>query len=273
MTFHDLSFLHYPTFFSKKQRLWHALQDSLREARRSAHIIADSNFTKGDLVEAGVDEQKISVVYPGIDKSFYRIGVDDPRRMAFRKKYGIHYPFLLSLGTLEPRKNIPAAIRAFTALKRAPQWKDLRFVIAGSPGWLYHDTLKEARVSAVRHDIVFLGPMADSERILLYNEARAFIYPSFFEGFGFPPLEAQACGCPVVVSNRTSLPEIIADSGIAADPWNITLLAESLERVLEEGATREKLIIAGYQNAARFTWKNAAESVRKILENVHHKTP
>jgi glycosyltransferase involved in cell wall biosynthesis len=271
MTFHDLSFLHYPSFFSQKQRLWHALQDWKREAEHAAHIIADSDFTKSDLVAVGIDERKISVVYPGIDPSFRRLTDHDPRRAAFRKRRNISAPFLLSLGTLEPRKNIPAAIRAFSELKKSNQWKDLLLVVAGSPGWLYHDTLREAHASPVRNDILFLGPVEDSERILLYNEARAFVYPSFFEGFGFPPLEAQACGCPVVVSNRTSLPEIIGNSGIAVSPWDIGALTEGLARALEDGRERTEFIRTGYLNAARFQWGDAAQKIENIMEDVYRK--
>ncbi len=274
MTFHDLSFIHYPSFFSLKQRMWHKLQDWRREAERAAHLIADSEFTKSDLVALGFQTEKISVVYPGVHPSFRPLPKDDPERGVFRRRRKIASPFLLSLGTLEPRKNIPAAIRAFTILKQRHAWKDLSFVIAGSPGWLYHEIIREARASHASRDIIFLGPVADSERILLYNEARAFVYPSFFEGFGFPPLEAQSCGCPVVVSNRTSLPEIIGGSGITVDPWKVTDLVEGLASAMEDGQKRTALIEAGYVNAARFRWEKTASRMQHILKNFYReRTP
>ena len=268
MTFHDLSFVHYPSFFSLKKRLWHALQAWKTEANRAAHLIADSEFTKGDLISLGIREEKISVVYPGINPAFQPLPIDDPRRTALRERRNLHKPFLLYLGTLEPRKNISAAIRAFTLLKENPRWKDLAFVIAGSPGWLYQEILREARTSKAARDIVFLGTVEDSERILLYNEAEAFVYPSFFEGFGFPPLEAQSSGCPVVVADRTSLPEIIGNSGVLVNPWKVVELKDAIALVLEKGKKRDAYIASGLANARRFTWNNATEEIRKILKMV-----
>ena len=223
ITFHDLSFLHHPYFFSQKQRFWHWLQGIKEQARAADKIIAVSEFTKQDLVDFfQILPEKISVIYSGIADEFQKLRSCDDLRIAGR-------PFILYLGTLEPRKNVTAIIRAFNILKADPNFRDWQLVIAGRPGWLFKNILKEAGLSAWRDDIIFKGAVSGDERVLLYNLARVFVYPSFFEGFGFPPLEAQACGCPTVAADRTSLPEILRDSALLVNPWKVEDLAGAIK--------------------------------------------
>lgn len=260
VTFHDLSFLHHPYFFSVKQRFWHWLQGIKSQAVKAAHIIAVSEFTKSDLVNFfGVLPEKISVVHSGISGQFRPLGLDP-------KKNGVR-PYFLYLGTLEPRKNVPAIIRAFNILKSDGAFADWQLVIAGKPGWLYKNIHNEASSSLHRDDIVFAGQVKPEERVLLYNLAKVFVYPSFFEGFGFPPVEAQASGCPVVASNRTSLPEVLGDSALLVDPWKVGELASAMREAALNQAVRARLIEAGRKNAARFAWTKAADETLKIFQN------
>ncbi|TSC89878.1 MAG: group 1 glycosyl transferase [Parcubacteria group bacterium Gr01-1014_3] len=264
ITFHDLSFLHHPEFFSFKQRFWHWLQDYQRQAKSASKIIAVSEFTKSDLVNLlGIPDERIEVVYSGIDPGFQRLPKE--RLEIFQRERDLYYQFILYLGTIEPRKNVAAIIRAFNILKKRPGYSDFRLVLAGKLGWLYQDVLREIRNSPFKKDIVLWGPVRSGERVLLYNLARAFVYPSFFEGFGFQPLEAQASGCPVVVSDRTSLPEVVGESALKVNPWNLDEIAGAIDQAV--GGSRERLIGLGLENIKRFSWEKSAQKTLDILKN------
>jgi glycosyltransferase involved in cell wall biosynthesis len=270
ITFHDLSFVHFPQFFSWKQHLWHKFQNWRSQARQAARIIAVSEFTKKDLVEtAGIPADKISVVYSGINPDLAPLPKDDSRLNAWSVERRLHEkPFILYLGTLEPRKNITGLIRAFNILKSRPHFGDFELVLAGGLGWLYKGIMQEIAMSPWANSIRVLGTVSPQERVFLYNKCRCFVYPSFFEGFGFPPLEAQASGAPVVAANRASLMEILGDSALLADPWKIGDLADSIAECLENKGLRAQLIAKGRANAARFSWKEAAAKTLDILEHV-----
>lgn len=266
ITFHDLSFLHHPDFFARRQRLWHSLQAVRRQAEQAAHLIAVSEFTKSDLVTLfGVKPEQVSVIYSGIDPELRPLRLDDAGLAEFRRKHGLAFPFILSLGTLEPRKNVTAIIRAFNLLKSEAQFRDLRLVIAGRRGWLYRSILREAGRSPHREHIRFWGRVAPRDKLYLLNAGSAFAYPSFFEGFGFPPLEAQACGCPTVVADRTSLPEIVADSALRVNPWRVDELADALRAMLAKPTARSALIRAGLENVKRFDWRLTSHKVRALF--------
>lgn len=266
MTFHDLSFIRHADFFPLRKRLWHALQRPLAYARRAARIIAVSEFTKSDLVAAGIPEKNISVVYSGIDAQFMPLNSSNQKLIRWKTSHRITFPYLLYLGTLEPRKNVTAIIRAFSIIKQNPALKDLRLVLAGARGWLYNDILRAAHCSPVSRDIILFGPVNADERVLLYNGSEAFVYPSFFEGFGLPPLEAQACGIPVVAADRTALPEILGNGARYINPWQIEKLAEAITEVLIKNTIRRTLYENGLENAKRFSWERA---VKKTLDIIH----
>lgn len=265
ITFHDLSFVRHADFFPLRKRLWHALQRPLSYAQRAARIIAVSEFTKSDLVAAGIPEEKISVVYSGIDAQFHPLAQDNAELAHWKTSHNITFPYLLYLGTLEPRKNVTAIIRAFNIVKQQPELKGLRLVLAGARGWLYSDILRAAHASPYRRDIIFYGPAKADERVFLYNGSEVFVYPSFFEGFGLPPLEAQACGIPAVVADRTALPEILGEGARYVNPWRIGDLAETIAEVLTKGAARQMLRDNGLKNTKRFSWERAAEETLHIL--------
>lgn len=269
VTFHDLSFLHHPDFFSIKQRLWHWLQGYRETANRASHCIAVSEFTKHDLMEfLEIPEERISVIYSGVHQSFRPLEKDSRELQSFRKKHNLERPFLLYLGTLEPRKNIPALIRAFDVFTSKPAFRDFELVIAGRVGWLAREIFKEAKSARASPLIRFYGSPELHERVYLYNSAEAFAYPSFFEGFGFQPLEAQACGIPVVASCRTSLPEIISTSAKLIDPWSVDALASALEEVLSNNSERQALIQAGLRNAKCFSWQKTAEKTIAVYNKL-----
>ncbi len=266
VTIHDLSFIHYPEFFTPLARAWNLTRIKL-QAQKADHIITDSNFTKNDLINSfKILPEKISVVYLGIDEQFKKLASNDERLTKFKNKLNLNFPFILYLGTLEPRKNIPAIIRAFNILKQNNTFKYLRLILAGKKGWLYHDILKEAEKSKFKNDILFFGPVKTDERVLLYNLSKVFVYPSFFEGFGLPPLEAQACGIPVIASDRTSLSENLTESATLINPWKITDLALAIEKALTENKEREMLIANGLANSKRFTWAKTGQMTSSIFK-------
>ncbi len=274
LTIHDISFIHRPDFFSNRQMIWHWLQNYREQINRAKHIITVSRFTKNDLIQTlGVAPEKISVVYSGIDASLHKLADDNQELLTFRKKYELTSPYLLYLGAFEPRKNIEALIKAFTLIKKERDFKDYKLVLVGKPGWQANQLVKQAQATNSKTDIVFLTNITDQERIFVYNGARVFIYPSFFEGFGFPPIEAQACGVPVIYGDRAALPEIIGESGIPADPWNVSKLAQTIISLDTNNTVRNTYIEKGLINSKRFNWTTAANQIRTIITDTHANYP
>jgi len=255
ITFHDLSFVHHPYFFSLKQRLWHWLQNIQKQVDLADKIIAVSEFTKQDLIETWqIPAEKIKVVYSGI--------ADEFRPAA---SSSADYPYILYLGTLEPRKNVVALIKAFNLLKTGKKFANFKLILAGKTGWLYNNIIREAAASPFRRDIIFYGQVNNNDRVKLYSQAQVFVYPSFFEGFGFPPLEAQACGCPVVAAQRTSLIETLRDSALLVNPWSVQDLADAIDAIISDEHLRQKLQQAGLTNAKRFSWQKTAAAMLEIF--------
>lgn len=268
ITFHDLSFLHYPQFFSREQQLWHKLQHYADQAKNAKHIIAVSEFTKHDLVSLlDIPEEKISVVYSGINQSFRKLSPSDPELANYRLTNGLARPFFLYLGSLEPRKNIQLLVQAFSKLKTDEQFKEYQLLIAGKPGYQSEEIKKLIALSPAQADIRILGMISDDERVLLYNLARAFVFPSWFEGFGFPPLEAQACGVPVIGSDRTSLPEILGDSALLTDPWSVKKMTDHMQAIETDTKLRETIVSRGLENAKRFNWHDAATQTNEVFKS------
>ena len=280
VTFHDLSFEHYPEFFSKRKRLWQKfLMNTKKEAEKADKIIAVSNSTKADLVNFyGVNENKIEVIYSGVSERFKPVN-SEQRTMnnregkaieGVKKKYNLPDKFVLYFGTIEPRKNIVGLIKAFELLKSDCSsfsvHCSLKLVIAGTKGWLYRDIFREAQNSKYSQDIIFTGFVEDTDKPFLYNLAELFIYPSFFEGFGFPPLEAMACGLPTIVSCNSSLPEVVGKAALMIDPSNIDEFAWAMEIALTDQELRKWLIAAGIKRAKKFSWRKCAEKTLAILK-------
>lgn len=270
LVIHDLSFAHHPTFFSRKQRFWHWLQDWRKQIKSADHLIAVSHSTKEDIIATlGIRPESISVVHPGISQEFKPVDPHNDALLHFQKRYQIKSPYFLYFGALEARKNITQLIAAFDALRTNPHFKGYQLVLAGAPGFGAGEIVKAVRKSKSRNAILILSRVADGDRIFLYNGAIAFVCTSFFEGFGFPPLEAQACGVPVVASNRTSFVETLGDSAVLINPWKTTELADALKSLASDEAIRLRLIAAGLLNAKRFNWDETTRSIVSILKKTH----
>lgn len=262
-TFHDLSYLRFPEFFTWRKRWWHTIEmDPARQAKFSDTIIAVSQSTKKDLIDYyHVDPANISVVLSGNS-----IACPSSGSVAeFKKKRQLPNRFVLYLGTIEPRKNIGGLIRAFNIMKERSGFEDVELVIAGKKGWQYEDVLSEIKNSPFAPAIRALGHISDEDRSFYYAAAALFVYPSFFEGFGSPVLEAMSCGTPVITSANSSLPEVAAHTGLLIDPYNISDLAEAMRIVLSDKDIQERMISSGARRAQEFSWEHAARQTLEIL--------
>jgi glycosyltransferase involved in cell wall biosynthesis len=253
----DLSYLHYPQLFRKKDllQLKYMGQYSIKRARK---IITISEFTKQEInKQYGYPDTAITVTYPGLTASV-QTDQNDAQVLA---RYGITKPFILFVGTLQPRKNIERLVQAFNDIT------DVDLVIVGKKGWLFEPILQAIENSPKRASIHYLDYVPGEELPVLYKHAQVFTLPSLYEGFGIPVLEAMHYGCPVVVARSSSLPEVAGEAGIYIDPLSVTSLAEGLRRgvQLTEGA-RKELVSMGLAQSKKFTWENCARKTLAVFD-------
>ena len=271
ITVHDLSFLRYPEFFSWRKNFWHRMINVKKLIKRFDTIVAVSENTKRDIVElCGIDENKVKVIYAGVGEEYRRMADDQSLKMAkVREKYKLPDKFILYLGTVEPRKNVEGIIRAYNEVRsKKLELRNINLVIAGGKGWKSKKIYREREESKFKDDIKFLGYIDPEDKVYLYNLASVFVYPSFYEGFGFPPLEAMACGLPVVASFASSLPEVVGDAALMVDPYNINDISRALKEILTNENLRNQLIARGLKRAGEFSWRKTADEYLKVLKNL-----
>jgi len=233
------------------------------------YLIAVSQNTKDDIIDLlGVSPEKVSVIYSGIDNSCRPIS--DPAVLDnVRLKYGLPEKFILYLGNIEPRKNLIGLIRAYNNLRLLhPELAGVKLVLAGATGWKIKDIFRELYASDYQADIKFLGYIDKEDKPALYSLCSVFAYPSFYEGFGFPPLEAMACGAPVVTSNISSLPEIVGKAALTVDPYNTNSITEALSQVLLNKDLADKLRQEGFRQAKKFSWENTARQYLDLFQKI-----
>jgi glycosyltransferase involved in cell wall biosynthesis len=270
VTVHDLGYLTFPKAHPPAQRRYLDLTTRWN-ARVATHVLADSQATRADLVRAyAVDPEKVSVVYPGYDRTLQP--VTDPQALArVRQRYGIPGDYVLFLGRIQPRKNLKRLIRAFKPVAEA--YPALTLVLAGPTGWLA-DPIREAVETLGLEDRVrFTGYVDAADKAALLSGARLFAYPSLYEGFGFPVLEAQACHTPVLVSDNASLPEVGGDAALYVCALDADDIAQGLLRLLADAELRRALVARGEANLHRFSWQKAARQVQDVIETLLHEEP
>ncbi len=277
---HDLSFKYFPEFFNFRRKIWHFSMGVEKQIKQAEKIIVDSKATKETLKNTfKLDEKKIKIIYGGLEKSFEEIILSNPQNKVdslkksflakgVKEKYGLPDNYFLYLGTIEPRKNILNIAKAFCLLKEKEEFKNYYLVLAGKNGWLYKKILKDIFNLRCKNDIILTGPILKQEKKFVYLFAKVFVYPSFFEGFGFPPLEAMACQVPVIVSNRSSLPEVVQKGALLVDPYNIGEIAKALEEVVLSDNLRRYLISQANKNIKNFNWKKSAKEVLDVFQEV-----
>ncbi|MFP3897434.1 MAG: glycosyltransferase family 4 protein [Anaerolineales bacterium] len=266
VTLHDLSFYLYPELFPRSKRIY--LQHMTRYTIHHAQaIIAVSNSTKRDALRLfSVPETKITVIPNGVEARMRPL--DDPTATkALRRRYDLPSDLLLFLGTLEPRKNLIALLEAYALLRQRGNICH-HLVIAGGRGWYYEKVYDATQRLGLRETVHFTGHVPDEELPIWYNAADLFIYPSLYEGFGLPPLEAMACGTPVIVSNTSSLPEVVGDAGLMVDPQDPQALAEAIHSLLSDPPRRERLGQAARRQANRFSWRTTAARTAELYHHV-----
>lgn len=262
MTVHDLSSVRYPEFFNRKHALWQKLILAEKKIAATSHLFAVSQSTKRDLIELfGIPENKITVTHLGLDPLLKPIGRNSQIASDVRKKYNLPEKYLLFLATLEPRKNVPSIIKAMEYLNQ-----DIPLVIAGKKGWKYNEIFQAAKESTRK--IIFLDYVGRDDKPALYSLAEALVWPSFYEGFGLPPLEAQACGTPVIVGANSSLTEIIGNSGLLVNSDNIQEIGFAMNQILSDNELRETLIKRGFENVKRFSWQKTAEETLRLFSSL-----
>jgi glycosyltransferase involved in cell wall biosynthesis len=278
LTIHDLSFLRFPRYFSFRKNFWHKMINVKKLVKKFDRIVAVSENTKNDIVElCKVEPEKIKVIYSGVEREYkpnYELRITNYEFDNMKKKYGLPEKFILFLGTVEPRKNIEGLINAYNKYREKIEVRHrvsdvglhgYKLVIAGGRGWKSKNIYKEWEKSRYKDDIKFLGYVDKKDKVYLYNLAELFVYPSFYEGFGFPPLEAMACGTPVITSFTSSLSEIVGGAGLMVDPYNITDIATAIERVLSDDRLRDNLIQKGLERAKKFDWEKTAREYLEIF--------
>lgn len=236
---------------------------------RADAIIAISQSCKSDLVELlGAAEDKVHVVYGGINLHEFE-GESDPARLeAVKRRYGIDGDYLIHLGTLEPRKNLPRLLQAYARVRS--HRKDMpRLVLAGRAGWMYDDVFETIAQLRLEKDVIHLGYIERQDAVTLLGGARACVYPSLYEGFGLPVLEAMAAGTPVLTSNVSSMPEVIGEHGILVDPESAASIEAGLTALLGDPTAAAQRAIAARIRAGQFTWSHSAEALAKVYRLVH----
>jgi glycosyltransferase involved in cell wall biosynthesis len=265
ITVHDLAFLLYPHFLTRESARYYGHID--QAVRWTDHIIAVSESTKQDTVRhLGVAEDKITVVYEAANPIFRPLDRAEAREKV-RNRHGVDGPFVLFVSTIEPRKNVPTLLRAMWQLGERYK-EDVHLVLAGGKGWLYEDAFAVVDELGLDDRVHFVGRVSSEDLLYLYNAAEMLAHPAFYEGFGLPPLEAMACGLPVIVSAVASLPEVVGDAGLLVDPHDADELTVAIHRVLNEPDLAAEMRDKGIRQAARFSWERAARETLSIYQRV-----
>ncbi len=256
----DLSYIHFPDLF-KKNDLYQLINWTRYSAVNAKLIFTISKSSKSDIIrEYKVDSKKIVVTYPGIKQ------LKDMKNTDL-KKFGIDKQYLLFVGTLQPRKNTSRLIEAFSKIED----KKVDLVIVGKKGWLYEEILAAPDKYKVRDRVKFLDFVTNEDLPSLYKNAKCFVLPSLYEGFGLPVLEAMKYGCPVITSNISSLPEAGGDAAVYIDPENVSDITTKINQVLKNEKLRAQMIKKGYEQVKKFSWEKTARETLKALEELVNK--
>ncbi len=261
VTVHDLGYRVFPEAHSTVQRAY--LEFSTRFSQwRAALVLADSKATAADLNRFyGTRSDKIRVVYPGLDGANLNSSAESIE--ATRAKYRLPARYFVFIGTLQPRKNIDRIVKAFRRWQREHGDSETALALAGGEGWLFDDSWLNGAAN-----VIVTGYIDEADKGGLLAGAIALVFPSLYEGFGFPAVEAMHCGTPVIVSDTSSLPELVGDAGLLVDPLDVTAIAEAMGRCSDDADLRQSLIARGYQRAKRFTWETAAQQAMTAFDEL-----
>jgi len=266
VTIYDISFLLQPQFHTEANRL-HCLQGTLNAALYADRVITISMQTKKDLMAYfSIPEERIRVIHPAHRKIYHPERDTEVIRDTL-ERLGIYYNFILCVGSLEPRKNLKTLLEAYATCVQQHAAEEL-LVIAGGKGWLSDDLAEFVADLSMAGRVKLLGYTQEADLRVLYSAAKLFVYPSLYEGFGLPPLEAMACGAPVITSNTSALPEVVGDAAILIDPHSSEDLSDAMHAVLTDGQMRSKMRRQSLERANLFSWERAAEDTLTVYREV-----
>ncbi len=266
LTILDLIHVKYPEWFDRSWFYFYLKQILPILVRRADRIVTISECSKRDLMEQyDLPAEKVKVISPAVDHRLFHARYDPQSVGAVKERFGIAGKYILSVGTLEPRKNFSLLVESFALLRK---WKidDYRLVIAGEKGWKYDQIFRTVRDLGLEDEVRFLGYVPTEDLPLLYRGAELFVYPSLYEGFGVPILEAMACGCPVVASDRASIPEVCGAAGILVAPEDRDDVAEAMGRVLSDPSLADAMRVRGRERAEGFRWETSARALLLLYE-------
>lgn len=264
---HDMAYRSCPHTVAKKTRMWLKLSMK-RSCKHADHIVTVSAFSKKEIVSyLHIPENKISVIPNAVDHTVYRPDYTEEQIQKVLNRLRIEHEYFLYIGTIEPRKNLERLIGAYARLCREREHVP-QLVLAGKKGWLCDGIYKKASNLNLEKKILFLGYICQEDSPILMCGAKAFVFPSLYEGFGMPPLEAMACGTPVITSNTTSLPEVVGDAGICVNPKSSREIYQAMKRILDEDELRAKLQKRGLERAGGYTWAKSAEMLMEVYRRL-----
>lgn len=267
VTVHDMTYKRYPETVKLKTKKM--LDINLkRSLDRADVIIAVSEFSKKEILHYFPNcEDKIKVIYNGVDLNRFNTNIDKNSQILVQNKYKIEENYLLYLGTIEPRKNIERLIESYYLVNKESS-DTPKIVLAGGKGWMYDNIFKKVDDLKLKDKVIFIGYIEDEDVPALIKGAMIFLFPSIYEGFGMPPLEAMACGTPVLTSNISSLPEVVGDSGVLVDPFSKESIKDGILRMLNDDNLRQELSIKGQERAKLFSWTRVTEKLYNIYQSL-----
>lgn len=264
ITVHDLSPVLTPEFYDIKRKLWHKFLNYRKAFERADVLFAVSEYTKSDLVRVfNISPSKIKVIYPAVDHKEFNPQISNDQMRLARNVYGLPGEYILFLNTIEPRKNLANLIKTFELLDHPAH-----LVIAGRLGWKYESDFRLVKNSKKSAKIKYIGYVEEKHKPSVIKLAKALVYPSFYEGFGFQALEAMAAGTPVIASNVTSLPEVVGDAGLLVNPYSAQDISGALKQVLTNPALANQLTLKGMLKSRDFNWASAAKKTLDALNGL-----
>ena len=266
VSIHDLSFEHLPKTFKRRSRMQLRLTVR-RSARLASQVITLSNHARADIAATyKIDPEKVNAI-PLAAPSHFAPVTDDNELQRVKQTYGINGPYILCVGSVQPRKNLGRLLHAYSLLRRdGPAVKLPKLVIVGKLAWLFEETLRTIDQLNLKDSVIMTGYARDVDLPALYSGACCFVYPSYFEGFGLPPLEAMKCGTAVVVGNQTSLPEVVGNAAESVDPFDINKIAAGIRKVITDHEWRATLELRGLERAKLFDWRKTARHTLEVYK-------
>ena len=272
VSIHDLSFEHLPLTFKRRSRM--QLRLTVRQsARKAARILTLSESVRQDIIDTyGIAPERVTTI-PIAAPAHFRPVTDGGEIQRVRLTYKIAGDYILSVGSIQPRKNLTRLVAAYARLRRErAEGKLPKLVIVGKQAWLYDETLRAIEESGIGDLTVLTGYVPDADLPALYSGAVCFVYPSYFEGFGLPPLEAMQCGAPVIAGNRTSLPEVVGEAGLLVDPFDEVAIAAAIACLIDDSDLRAELRVKGLKRARKFDWHETARRTLSVYRQIVDKS-